>query len=232
MKKIFSRRPISGTGHDDIDREDLAFEIQAILADLETSPVNPLGPSKDRVFIDETAYARCLTCYRVCSHRAVALNQDHPPRISDHACFACQACVSNCPAQAITASGMTNEDLTTPAPKGKSLVFACRRSAVLAAGPLPRNIALVPIPCACRISQDLILKALVKGADKVMVMGCHKGNCQSGQGSDLARKIVESVLSMPGIPKDKVAWQPISATEPQTFARILSKKSNPRMRRP
>ncbi len=89
------------------------------------------------------------------------------------------------------------------------------------------NTKLVTIPCACRISSDMILRALVKatgeiGADRIIVSTCHEGNCQSQEGSHIARQGVEKVLKSPGIPAGKVIWQSVAANEPQAFARMLS----------
>lgn len=213
----------AGPCHDETDDQDLALEIQAIAASLETEG----GVQESQVTINEKLCAKCLTCYRICPHGAIILNEKSRPQIMGDACFSCQLCVSNCPAYAIESPGFTNDQLAEQAQAGQTLVFACQRSGGLSADTLPENTKLISIPCACRISSDMILKALVKdtgeiGADQIIVSGCHEGNCQSQEGSQIARQGVERVLKSPGIPAGKVIWQSVAANEPHIFARMMS----------
>ncbi len=108
--------------------------------------------------------------------------------------------------------------------KGQVAVLACQRSAALAAGPLDLkdHISLIQIPCACRISPNLVLKALLNGAQKVIVAGCHQDNCLSMDGSTIAEKEVAKMQTMPGLSPEKVSWYPVAANETQTFSRIIS----------
>ncbi|MCG8689539.1 MAG: FAD-dependent oxidoreductase [Desulfobacterales bacterium] len=213
----------TGSCHDDIDADDMALEIEAILADLETKPQSQAAPAETAVVINEKKCAKCLTCYRVCPHNAITLNAKQRPEINQDACFSCQSCVSNCPAYAIESQGQSNEDFAARSTKGKTLVFACERSGVLAARDLPDTTELVSLPCACRISPDMILNALVQGTDRVIVSSCHEGNCRSGDGSTIARQGVAAVSTLPGLPDNKVLWQPVAANEPHIFSRLVSK---------
>ncbi len=208
----------AGPCHDDIDKADLDLEIRAILADLENRP----PPVQARVWINEKKCAKCLTCHRVCPHGAIILNEKQRPQIMDGACFECQACLSNCPAYAIECQGLANTDLAAQAKKGRTLIYACERSAALAAEGLPPDTDLISIPCACRISADVLLRALVRGADRIIVSGCHDGNCRSGEGGAIARQGVEAVLALPGIQTEKVAWKAVAANEPGIFTKTIS----------
>jgi heterodisulfide reductase subunit A len=67
-----------------------------------------------------------------------------------------------------------------------------------------------------------MLKLLVNGAAKVIVAGCHDGNCRSMNGSTKARKEVSSLLALPGITPDKVTWHSVAANETQKLDRIIS----------
>ncbi|MCG8616709.1 MAG: FAD-dependent oxidoreductase [Desulfobacterales bacterium] len=215
----------AGACHDDIDADDLNLEIQAILAALETGNGSAGSGSSGSVSINEKKCAKCLTCYRVCPHGAIILNEKSRPQIEPSACFACQACVSNCPAYAIESDGLANAELADHAAKGRTLVLACERSAALAAENvrnMPDNTDLVSIPCACRISADMILKALINGADRVITSGCHDGNCRSGDGPAIAAESAAKVTGLPGITPDRVSWQPAAANEPAVFSRIVS----------
>ena len=118
--------------------------------------------------------------------------------------------------------------LSNRSPLGKQkqgVIFACERSVALAADKihLPQNIQLIPLPCACRISSDMILKALINGASKVIISGCHEGNCRSMKGSTTAKSGVDAVAKMPGISPGQITWEPIAANETDKFGRIIAK---------
>ena len=220
----------AGPGHDETDNQDLAAEIQAIMADLALQRRACHSGSGDRapapVAVNEKKCAKCLTCYRVCPHGAIILNEKSRPQIMPEACFSCQACVSNCPAYAIEADGFDNTAIAARAQKGHTMILACQRSGALAAKELPEATDLVAIPCACRISPDILMKALISGADRVIVSGCHEGNCQSVQGSSTARQQVEKVAAFPGMPREKLVFQAAAANEPHAFARMITKAND------
>jgi len=215
----------AGTCHDEVDAHDLEIEIQEILASLDTRDTTP---QKANISINKEDCAKCLTCYRICPHGAIILNGKMQPQIMQDACFSCHLCVSNCPAQAIESEEVTNDQitgLTKDQVKDRVVIFACERSASLAAGKitLPEKTQIIILPCASRISSALILKSLINGASKVIVSGCHEGNCQSMEGSTTAGLEVDAVAKMPGIIPGQVAWEPVAANEAHKFQRIISK---------
>jgi len=214
----------AGTCHDEADPDDLNIEIDEILSVFSTTPFD-LPEINTGVEINQKMCAQCLTCIRICPHSAIIMNEKNRPQIVPDACFSCHLCVSNCPAYAIESKVLSNDQIARKVEKDKVVLLACERSAALAADSLvlPKNITLIPIPCACRISSDMILKALLNGASKVIVSGCHQENCRSLKGSDVADASVRQVLSIPGIDVSKVVWEPIAANETRKFEKIISK---------
>ncbi|MCP4719371.1 MAG: hydrogenase iron-sulfur subunit, partial [Desulfobacteraceae bacterium] len=213
----------AGTCHDEVDAHDLGEEIQEILSDLGTR-----APKETGIKINKEDCAKCLTCYRICPHGAIILDKKMQPQIMEDACFSCYLCVSNCPAHAIESAGFTNDQLANQVEdrvEGQVVIFACERSAALAADKivLPERTQLISIPCACRISSEMILKSLIKGASKVIVSGCHEGNCRSLEGSTTARSGVGAIGKMPGITRKNITWEPVAANETHKFQRIISK---------
>jgi coenzyme F420-reducing hydrogenase delta subunit/Pyruvate/2-oxoacid:ferredoxin oxidoreductase delta subunit len=228
----------AGTGHDEVDDHELETEIKDILSSLCTQDA---PRKKTGVTINEKRCAKCLTCYRICPHAAIILNEKMRPQIMEDACFSCHLCYSNCPAYAIESEEFTNDQIANrvanqianqvanQAPdkkkKDQVVIFACERSAALAAEKLvlPKTTRLISLPCACRISCNMILKAMLNGASKIIVSGCHDGNCRSMEGSTTARLEVDAVARMPGIPPGSVAWKPVAANESHKFECIISK---------
>ena len=220
----------TGTCHNETDQDDLNNEINDILAAFSTGsfdlPQSKAGNDAwpdTGVEINQKKCAQCLTCIRICPHSAIIMNEKNRPQIEQDSCFSCHLCVSNCPAYAIESKALTNDQIAQKIGKDKVTILACERSAALAAGSLAlrNNITLIPIPCACRISSDVILKALLNGASKVIVAGCHEENCRSLKGSNVANASVRQVLSIPGIKTSKVVWEPIAANETKKFERII-----------
>ena len=214
----------AGTCHDDTDSDDLAKELDEIVSFLSTQD-SSFPASDPGVEINQKKCAQCLTCIRICPHGAIVMNDKSRPQIVPDSCFSCHLCVSNCPAFAIESRTMANEQVAGLTQKDRVTVFACERSAALAAGELslPDHVQLIPIPCACRISSDIILKALLNGASKVIVSGCHSENCRSHEGDKMAADSVQKVMALPGVAPARVLWEPVAANEPRKFERMLSR---------
>ena len=211
----------AGTCHDDTDPDDLVHELDEIASFLSTPDLTASDPG---VEINQKKCAQCLTCIRICPHGAIVMNDKSRPQIVPESCFSCHLCVSNCPAYAIESRTMANEQVAGLIQKDRVTVFACERSAALAAGKLslPDHVQLIPIPCACRISTDILLKALLNGASKVIVSGCHPENCRSHEGDKMAGDSVQRVLALPGVARSRVLWEPVAANETRKFEHLLS----------
>ncbi len=87
------------------------------------------------------------------------------------------------------------------------------------------NIRMVRLPCTGRISPMFILKALQKGADGVLVSGCHPGDCHFTHGNYHARRrwtVFRALLNFTGIPLERIRFSWISAAEGVKFAELIS----------
>lgn len=51
----------------------------------------------------------------------------------------------------------------------------------------PANIKIIRIPCSCRLNPMFILRAFQRGADGVILCGCHPGDCHYTTGNYYAR---------------------------------------------
>ena len=52
----------------------------------------------------------------------------------------------------------------------------------------PSNLRVVRLPCSGRVSPELILRTFRDGADGVIVMGCHPGECHYSSGNHRTAK--------------------------------------------
>ena len=87
------------------------------------------------------------------------------------------------------------------------------------------NVRIVRLPCTGRISPMFILKALQKGADGVLISGCHPGDCHFTHGNYHARRrwmVFRALLDFTGIPPERVMFSWISAAEGSKFADLIN----------
>jgi F420-non-reducing hydrogenase iron-sulfur subunit len=79
--------------------------------------------------------------------------------------------------------------------------------------------------CSGRVDPVFILEALKKGADGILVAGCHPGDChyQSGNYKTNRRiKLLKKLLDELGIEPTRVRFEYISASEGQKFAQVVT----------
>ena len=89
----------------------------------------------------------------------------------------------------------------------------------------PPNIKSIRVMCSGRVDPIFILEALKKGADGVLVAGCHPGDChyQSGNYKTNRRiKLLKKLLEELGIEPTRVRFEYISASEGQKFAHVVT----------
>ena len=177
---------------------------------------------------------RCLTCYRLCPYRAV--QKAARITIAPEACAGCGICVAECPRGAIAwgdsgAPFAREPDQFTAGEPGAAVrfvAFCCSRSAGRAAElaeglgfKLPAGLEIVAVPCAGALSVRHILAALAGGAEGVMVLSCHTGNCHSEQGNILARQrvaLLSEHLHAIGWDPKRLQFQTLAANMAVEFA--------------
>jgi len=80
----------------------------------------------------------------------------------------------------------------------------------------PANVRVIKIPCTGRFDPLFMLKAFERGADGVLVSGCHPGDCHYSEGNYNARRkftVWKSLLHTAGIDLERVWFSWISASE-------------------
>ena len=88
----------------------------------------------------------------------------------------------------------------------------------------PVNIKSIRVMCSGRVDNVMILEALKKGADGVLVAGCHPGDChyQTGNYKTIRRiKILKKLLAELGVEPNRVRLEFVSASEGNKFAKII-----------
>jgi len=89
----------------------------------------------------------------------------------------------------------------------------------------PANIKSIRVMCSGRIDPVYVLEAFRKGADGVLIAGCHPGDChyQSGNYKTNRRmKLLKKVLEEMGIEPERLRFEYVSASEGKKFADVVT----------
>ncbi|MBW1615073.1 MAG: hydrogenase iron-sulfur subunit [Deltaproteobacteria bacterium] len=169
----------------------------------------------EKAEIDTDKCIYCLTCYRLCNHKAIIT--EPRPQIVKEACEACGLCIAECPKQAIQFANLNKTISVIKEPEKQFFItaFCCSRSAVPAIKSiyaegikLPKQLKIIEVPCAGSVSVDKIYSEFKKGALGVMLLTCCEDNCYSETGNIHAKNRVEYIskfFDKTGIGKEKIA---------------------------
>ena len=86
----------------------------------------------------------------------------------------------------------------------------------------PANVDIIKFMCSGRMDPELIMQAYAKGADAVLVLGCHIGDCHYmvGNHKTMARMpLIRRVLEDLGIEPERFRHEWVSAAEGDKFCR-------------
>lgn len=89
----------------------------------------------------------------------------------------------------------------------------------------PPNVRIIRVMCSGMVHPNLVIDALTKGADGVIVCGCHPGDCHYLEGNLRAEKRAEAILLMLddfGIERDRFKLEWVSASEGPRFAKVMT----------
>jgi F420-non-reducing hydrogenase iron-sulfur subunit len=111
--------------------------------------------------------------------------------------------------------------------KPKIIVFCCNWCSYTGADlagtsrlKITPNFRVIRTMCSGRVEPTFVLHAFAKGADGVMVAGCHPGDCHYSSGNYKARRrvmLLKKTLSQLGIEPERLRLEWISASEGTKF---------------
>ena len=89
----------------------------------------------------------------------------------------------------------------------------------------PADVKIIRVPCSGRLNPLFILRAYQRGADGVIICGCHPGDCHYTTGNYYARRRLTtlfSILDFLGIDKDRTHIDWVSAAEGTRFGKVMN----------
>jgi F420-non-reducing hydrogenase iron-sulfur subunit len=87
------------------------------------------------------------------------------------------------------------------------------------------NVRVIRVMCSGRVDPQFVLDAFAKGADAVLIGGCHPGDChyQEGNYKTLQRfHLLKPMLKAMGIEEDRFRLEWISASEADRLKAVVN----------
>ena len=88
----------------------------------------------------------------------------------------------------------------------------------------PPNVRIIRVMCSGMVHPNLVIDALSKGADGVIMCGCHPGDCHYLEGDLKAQSRADAIfllLEDLGIEYERYRLEWVSASEGQKFAETM-----------
>jgi len=91
--------------------------------------------------------------------------------------------------------------------------------------PYPPNVSIIKIMCTGRIDPLFIMKAFRGGADGVIVLACHPGDCHYKEGNLRAAQrhaMLLRLLEQMGIERERCRFDYVSAGEGEKYVHVIT----------
>jgi F420-non-reducing hydrogenase iron-sulfur subunit len=86
------------------------------------------------------------------------------------------------------------------------------------------NVRIIRVMCSGRIEPTFVLRSFTKGADGVLVCGCHPGDCHYQEGNYRCLRrfvLLQKYIVQMGIDTKRLKLEWISASEGKQFAELI-----------
>ena len=90
---------------------------------------------------------------------------------------------------------------------------------------MPSSFTPIRVMCSSRVDPVLVATAFLRGADGILVAGCHPGDCHYEKGNYYTRRrfaLLKKVIDTLGLEAERLRLSWISASEGQRFADIIT----------
>ena len=115
--------------------------------------------------------------------------------------------------------------------KAKIIVFCCNWCSYAGADlagvsrlQMPSNFRVIRVMCSARVDPEFVLRAFQKGADGILVAGCHPADCHYIGGNYRTRRriaLLRMLIKQFGLDKERLRLEWISAGEGEKFQQTI-----------
>jgi heterodisulfide reductase subunit A len=193
----------------------------------------------NKAHVDEEKCIHCRLCESICDFHAIQATKD-ATTINLASCTGCGACAAMCPAEAIEVPGFSRNQILVQideALKDKKIdpliiTFLCNWCSYAGADlagtskiQYPPNSRVIHVMCSAMVNPEFVIAALAKGADGVLVAGCHPQDFHyiTGFNKTATRyKVLRGILEEIGFKPNQLRVESISAGEGKEFAELIA----------
>jgi len=89
----------------------------------------------------------------------------------------------------------------------------------------PPNLRVIRVMCSGRVDPNFVLEALAKGADGVLVLGCHPGDCHYSEGNYKCQRrlpLTRRLAAQMGIDPRRIRLEWVSASEGARYTQVVT----------
>lgn len=93
---------------------------------------------------------------------------------------------------------------------------------------IPPSLRVIRVMCSGRIDPLFVIKAFLKGADGVMMMGCHPGDCHYQKGNYSARRrfiLLQTIFKSLALESERLGLCWVSASEGPRYSGVTQEFS-------
>jgi len=93
----------------------------------------------------------------------------------------------------------------------------------------PHNVRIIRVMCSGMVHPNLVIDGLTKGADGILMCGCHPGDCHYREGNLRAQSRAEAIKLMLqdfGLEEERYRLEWVSASEGARFAKVVTDMVN------
>ena len=120
--------------------------------------------------------------------------------------------------------------------KAKVLVFCCNWCSYAGADlagvsrlQMPPHFRVIRVMCSARVDPEFVLRAFKRGADGILVAGCHPADCHYIGGNYRTRRrmaLLKMLIQQFGFDPDRLKLEWISAGEGEKFQKTMTEFTN------
>lgn len=89
----------------------------------------------------------------------------------------------------------------------------------------PPNVHVIKVMCSGRVDPQFVMKAFEMGADGVLILACHPGDCHYKEGNYRANqrhRMLIRLLKQQGIEPERCVFDYVSAGQADKFAQVIT----------